>query len=345
MPAAPTSSAKVSVGDAADQSSLTEELDPSGTPLGWIAALAWPTYLLGRGLLTALPGSRSGITTWLVALERVSSVSSQLLVLVLTWMLARLVFATLRRTELGSFHRLAVVPLSAGLAFLLVASSAGPLPPELSLVLSALASLAALATLARSLARPVTRAGGIFVTLLALASSCGGLARLFALHGFEEPSTTWNQLASQFATVSTLLEALALGLLTLWLALRSKGRWAPALAATWAFAVAISALTSGGSRSRAGLAEVLIGRSLSALLRDPAPSLPIWTRYTFEIAAPGLALFLLLNQRGGPRLLRPALALILLSRAAGDIPLHAGMLCAGALALALVPEQGPARAP
>ena len=143
--------------------------------------LAIPALLWNRALLPALPGSRSGIEKVFDYLALFGGVLSQLLAIVLVLLLLKLVVSSLGTVATGLMGRLLVLPIGSAVSFLLIASTAGALEPEMHLLLAALGVGALLSCLSPALRHPTLRAAGLLLLLTAIASLTYSTGRFLAL--------------------------------------------------------------------------------------------------------------------------------------------------------------------
>ncbi len=295
--------------------------------------------VFGRALGTALPGSRSGLDKILQANWLVGAFCTQLLAVLLVVVVGRLASALWVDGRFSVSHRIIMTLAAATVIVLVIAASSdvllGPYTPEVSLVLGIAGTLVAMRAASISLKPTDLRASGIVLLLVATASMAQVSARLLALQAGDAALLTQYNVARWLASLATLLDALALILTAVWLALLwTGGRYA--VVATLVSSVFLGQLSLRGSRPSAGLAEVLLSRSLAQLHREPSSFFPRLVQNTQELFAILIVGVLLWQPRRVLPEQRLALAMVLLARSSPDIPLCCGLLVAGALGLSLL---------
>jgi hypothetical protein len=299
--------------------------------------------------LPALPGSRSGIERLFDQLALVGGILSQLLALGLTLLIIKLVVNSVGAVAMGLMGRLLVLPIGSAVGFLLLASTVGPLDPEMHLLLSGLGTAALLSALGPTLRHPTLRAAGLLLLLASLASLTYSTGRLLALKASLEALPREYALARLLTTLGQTFDFLGLLWVTVWLVLTRKSKNTasdPAepidrervttiarLAITLALAVTCALLAHRGQASTANFLEVVVGRAISALAREPGPLGLLNLGPSLDVVAVLVALILLTRPTHVASTCRRAMALVLLGRCAPDIPAHCALMTAGALLL------------
>jgi hypothetical protein len=299
-----------------------------------LGALALVSAFLARGLAPALPGTRAGIGTWITLTERTSAVLSGWLlvaaVVIATWLL----LGALRERGLGVVYRLAMVPASAAIITLVMASLRKTLEPEMALVLGMTAGVVALASTPVGLVSPRTRAAALVLGLEGAATIAHVNARSVAMRASEQAMTHTFELARGISTVAFALDVAAIGIATLWVV---WPKWRSGVVVVAALFAVASVLTWGaleGSRPGAATWQVLASRTLAEMTREPSPLVLPFLRYLVEPFAVGLAAWVLFGRRRSTAVY-VATALVLTSRANTDIPLLALLMVLASLLLAL----------
>jgi hypothetical protein len=235
-----------------------------------------------------------------------------------------------------------VTPAVATVIVLIIAASLnwdfliGPAAPEMSLLLGVAGTLTAICACFVSL-RPIgMRASGLALALITGASIAQVAARLLALHASGAAIPSEYGLARSLATVATVLDAGALIVTSIWLVARSEKGWRHAVVGVLGSAVTLAELARRSSHPSAPYAEVLLGRSLAKLHREPSSFIPRVFEDTQELMAVGIAILLLFRPGHASVRLRLFLAMTILARSSPDIPLCSGLLAAGAMGLALL---------
>jgi hypothetical protein len=311
--------------------------------------LAIPALLWNRALLPALPGSRSGIERVFDYLALFGGVLSQLLAIVLVLLLLKLVVSSLGTFAIGLMGRLIVLPIGSAVSFLLIASTVGPLEPEMDLLLAALGVGALVSCLSPALRHPTLRAAGLLLLLTAVASLTYSIGRFLALKASLEALPHEYFVARALTTVGLVFDALSLLWVSIWLSLSRKRALLGTKLATdptyervttqariaiaFAIAVTCALLAHRGQASTASFFEVVLGRAISALAREPSPLVFVTVSPTLDLFALLLTIVLLTRPAHVAPSCRWAMALILLGRCAADIPTHCALMTAGALLL------------
>lgn len=296
--------------------------------LRFVAAVAWLCVVL-RSIATALPGSRSGIEGAIRWTDLMSSVTSQLLVVLGAVQLIMLVVATIGERNLSYAYRISVVPASAAVVMLVLLAIKVDLDWPASLVIGTGALVLAGTAGAAAIQQPASRAQGMVLIAVAVASAVHLLSRLLALglgqHQFLGPARVPLLLA--FARAA---DAIALALLAVRLAAErgTVARFAVLAALVVATGITWGALR--GSLDGATLWQVIASRSLYELAGGTASIGAAATRYgveSFAVLIGGIVVF------WPGRLSAGALsaALAVLARPSVDVPECALILALGAL--------------
>lgn len=300
----------------------------------WLVLFGAPTLLLNRAIIPALPGSRSGIERFLDVALTGGSISSQLLALAITLLLIRLIGSSVGAAALGAVERLFVLPIGSAVGFLVVAASAGGLDPEFHLLLAGIASFGLLICARPALRHPSTRAGGILLVGVIVASACFAAARLVALRASIEAIPNQYAMARWLATAGQCFDAMSLLWVVLWISV--PGRRGGVLRATLPIALALGAvvLARRGELPDGDFASIVVQRMFHALTREPTPFGPSALGPASDLLAMFLSLGLLAERNPNNSVERRAMGLLLLGRCSLDVPALAGMATAGGLLLA-----------
>jgi hypothetical protein len=290
-----------------------------------IACLA----LVVRAVASALPGSRSGIETMIRRADAMSSLLSQLTVLLGGAQVVLLVVGTLNERSLSYAYRIAIVPASAAVLMLVMLASTMGLDLELSLVVGAAALVLAGSAGTISMQRAGSRAQGMVLIAITVASSVHLLSRVLAL-GLGQHQTFGSSRAPLLLAFARAADAVAMALLAVRLS-AERGTVAR-IAVLVALAVA-SAVTWGalrGSLDGAALWQVVASRSLYELAGGSASLGGAAARYgieSFAVLLGGTVIF------WPGRLSMGALsaALAVLARPSVDVPECALILTLAAL--------------
>jgi hypothetical protein len=292
--------------------------------------------LVVRAVATALPGSRSGIEAIIRRTDVLSSLLSQLTVLLGGAQVVLLVVATLSERSLSYAYRITVVPASAAVLMLVMLASTMGLDLEASLVVGVAALVLAGAAGATALRRPASRAQGMVLLAITVASAVHLVSRLLAV-GFGQHQMLGPSRAPVLLAFARGADAVAMALLAVRL---STERGVAARIAVVGALVIATGITWGalrGSLDGAALWQVIASRSLYELAGGAASLGATATRYgieSFAVLLGGTVIF------WPGRLSTGALsaALAVLARPSVDVP-----ECA--LILALAALSAPAAAP
>jgi hypothetical protein len=312
-----------------------------------VIVLACPTLFFNRAILPALPGSRSGIEQLFDRLSLAGGILSQLLAVCLAFLLVQLVARSLSDFAIGVAGRLIALPIGSAVCFLLVASTIGPLDPEMHLLLAGLATGALFSSLRPTLRQPTLRAAGILLVPSALASLAYSVGRLLAFKASSEALPHEYAKAQYLTTLGLLFDVLALLWVAIWLVMAKKDDDEAAsgsgvterltttvrVAIALTLAITCALLAHRGQASTANFVEVVLSRSMTALAREPMPFGLVTLGPSLDVFAVLLALILLTRPTHVDTTCRWAMALVLLGRCAPDIPAHGALMTAGALLL------------
>jgi hypothetical protein len=305
-----------------------------------VTAMVACLALVVRALATALPGSRSGIEAVIRRTDVLSSLLSQLTVLLGAAQMVLLVVWTLSERSLSYAYRIAVVPASAAVLLLVMLASTMGLDLEASLVIGTSALVLAGAAGATALQKPASRAQGMVLIAITVASAVHLLSRLLALglgqHHWLGPSRAPLLLA--FARAA---DAVAMALLAVRL---SAERGTQARVAVLGALVVATGITWGalrGSLDGAALWQVIASRSLYELAGGAASLGAAATRYgieSFAVLLGGTVIFWPGRLSTGA----VSAALAVLARPSVDVPECALILTLAALS---APAAAPLRNP
>ncbi|MCC6215430.1 MAG: hypothetical protein IT376_11215 [Polyangiaceae bacterium] len=300
-----------------------------------VALLAIAATLAGRAVAPALPGSRAGIAVAIEVTERIAAWLSQAALLVLfalgTWLLWR----TLRSRRLGVALRLVAVPIGAGALTLGLLASRLRLESPITLVLGIGVLTAALACAPGALASARTRAAGLVLLLGATAGGAHLASRVVAAQAAAVSDAARYAIARGLATAGSLGDLLVLALVGAWLLARRRATGAVVALGVTVGSIGVAVVAVRGALPDASFAAVLVARAAAALTRPPAPWLPGLAAMTLDVLALLAALLVAVGRAGAGRshALHAAVALVLLSRAAADVPLVGLAMLVGALLL------------
>jgi hypothetical protein len=312
----------------------------------WLVLCGVPTLLLNRAIIPALPGSRSGLEQILDRAMIVGGISSQLLALVITLLLIRLIVSSIGAAAIGALERLFVLPIGSAVGFLVVAASAGTLDPELHLLLAGVSSIGLIICARPALKHPSTRAGGILLSCIIVASICFATARLVALRASVEALPRQYVVARWLATAGQLFDWLALLWIMVWTmrSARARGIARVSIAIIFTLLALIGARL--GQRPDPNFLQVVTVRAFGALAREPSPYAGSLIGPASDLLAMLLSLAVLSLRNPRTMVARRAMALLLLGRCSLDVPALAGITTAGGLLLAwFTPQNGPTGTP
>lgn len=300
--------------------------------------------LVVRAIATALPGSRSGIEVIIRRADILSSLLSQLTVLLGGAQIVLLVVGTLGERSLSYVYRIAVVPAAAAVLMLVMLASTMGLDLEASLIVGAAALILAGAAGSISLRRPESRAQGMVLIAITVASAIHLLSRVLAV-GLGQHHAFGPSRAPVLLAFARGADAIAMALLAVRI---SAERGTLARVAVLGALLVATGITWGalrGSLDGAALWQVIASRSLYELAGGSASLGAAATRYgieSFAVLLGGTVIF------WPGRLSTGALsaALAVLARPSVDVPECALILTMAALsAPAVVPFRGSMAVP
>jgi hypothetical protein len=298
------------------------------TRLVGIAALL--ATLVARALAPALPGSNVGIGRLILGVDQVAAFLSQFVVIVGAATAVRLLMRSMIERRLSYFQRLVSVVLSAAAIPIVLSAANRQIEPVWLLTLVGLSGAVVLVSVVPALRRPEARAAALVLGVATLASLVWAGARAMALEASNIAYASLFEVAQGIASVGLLLDAASCALAAFWLGRqRREGLWLVLAAAVLAVLGVWAAGSGDGEAWR-----VVMARSLAALAPHPDPFVSASLRYFVEAWAVLLAGVALWTQRRTQ--LGPTLALALLARASGDVPICALMLLLAALSTAFL---------
>ncbi len=291
------------------------------------AILSLLALLTARGLAPALPGSATGIATWINVSGFLAACSSQLLAAGGIALCIRLLSTISALPSLGVGFRLAMLPTGLGVVLLVAAASARPLDGDLGRMLA----IAASATPALAAPLLLVLRWGKRPALVLLAIAASGALELASFVAAERPFNATGWPLAALALLACLANCAAAVIAIAWSAEHQRR----ALRVGGVILLAVIALLAAsalGASHRASVFFVLVHRSVEALAGRAAPAVPL-------LVNESAALILLLSAvsllaRDGRRAdLRAALALCLLSGVSPGAPAAALLGVAGTLLL------------
>src|SRR6185312_2936239 len=136
-----------------------------------VTVLAWIS-LVARRVSSALPGSSTGIEPWIKRADVVSSILTQLSVILGAGLLVLLVVSTVADRGFRYAYRIAVVPSAAVVLMLVMLASTTGLPASDSLFLGISCLILAAAGAGTALTSASSRAQGLVLCMVALGAAC-----------------------------------------------------------------------------------------------------------------------------------------------------------------------------
>jgi hypothetical protein len=295
-----------------------------------VTLLAWCS-LVARLVSTALPGSRSGIEPWIRRTDLVSSVLTQLSVLLGASLLVMLVVTTVAERAFRYSYRVVVVPAAAIVLMLVILASRMGLDTPATVFLGCACLVLAAASAAMALGAIPTRAQGLVLTMVALACASRLLSR-----GLEGGASGegWFSRVTWALAIGRAFELLALSLAATRLLAEQRRHGRTVLAAVLVVSGFVAWGAMKGSLEGAKTWQVIAARALSDLAASPsmAPS------SGGMLALDALTVLLAGTIAAWPGRLSAgivAVGLSLLSRPGVDVPVSALLLALGALAAPL----------
>jgi len=302
----------------------------SGVGLRLLVLLGLAAALLSRALAPALPGTAAGLDRWIGVSRALGAVTSAQFFVVGSMVLVWLAVASLAESRLPVAARVVALPLSFTVIVIAVAAVVSTIEPRWLLWLGASSGLVAVASAPRALSAGASRAAGLVVLVAGLSAFVEILARALALRSGERALAGWFWGAQAVATVSFVLELVALLLVALWVG--GRRTWGAAVGAAVVAAVAVATTAAGirGLGVDAHPVEVFLARALGELTRHPRPLVPLSMLHALEVARYALVLVAVLVPARAPTS-AAALALALLAVGSTDVPACAVMLAIAAL--------------
>jgi hypothetical protein len=309
---------------------------PAPTALQFVrplAVFAVATMILGRALGPSIRGLAVGLGRVGELIELLGGTTSQLFLIAATVTAMALVL-TSTRARLPVHLRVGCV-LSGGAVILGTLTAATSRVPVLSSVAIGTAACAlALTSAWDGLRVPYARAVAVGLGFVAL----GGIVRLVAvalvMREVGPPPERLDRIAHGLGTVGALLDAGAIAVTLSFIASRSRKLTSPLTIVALGVAMLCTRYALVGASDDAGAVSVLLGRAARALSVRPEPLLPPAVSTFIAFLAPATALAALLTPTLTPAL-SGAVALLLLSHGAPDVPLCALSLALAALAVPL----------
>lgn len=316
---------------AAHAPSVTVARALSGISPGVFAGLSLVALLSARAIAPALPGTATGIAELITATRRFAAGASQLVAAGGIVLCLRLMGTVFTLPSLGVAFRFATLPAGLGVIALVFAAIARPLEPDLGKLL-AIAAIVATASAAPFLL--ALRWGRIPGAVL-LGSALAGVLSLFACELGRRAGALDRAQASLalLATLAAIAFELAVSVLAVVWATRTRKRMFATLTATLLLAGALMGLAHAGESHHANASFVLLHRSLEALSQQPLSALPPQLGQTAALLQLLLA-GALLSLSGQRPEVRAALTLCLLGGMADGAPVGALLSVSGALLLA-----------
>lgn len=308
------------------------------------AALAILASIFGRAVGPSMEGLAVGLGRIISAVQLVGGVLSQVLA-VAAIVLAMGEILVVSRSRVPAPLRLGAIGL--GGAVVLVCFLASPRRESLPALLVALMSGSAvtLALLAgvTSLKASFSRAAGMILGLVGLASLLRLIAVVIAFQAALPGGARLVMVARGVATAGFLAGLLALAIAAAWIASRSRKLASPGTLIPLALALFLTQKALHADGDDAGALSVLVRRAVDLLIARPLPVLPAGLQIFAALLAPLLAIAALTSRpaRGAsaaalaPPAIGAAIALALLVRDAPDMPLGALALVVAGLTAAL----------
>ena len=298
-----------------------------------VTGLAWFS-LLARMVSSALPGSRSGIEPWIKRTDVVSSLLTQLSVLLGSGLLVMLVVTTVADRGFRYSYRIVVVPAAAVVLMLVMLASTTGLDAAASLLLGLSCLALAAASAGTALGVPSSRAQGLVLSLVALGAACRLAVRAIGIGASVPPDAAWYSRATWVLTIGSAFDFLAVSLGATRLLAERRRQAAYALGGLLLLSCFVAWGALRGSLEGARTWQVVAARSLTDLAANPTTVHPAGASFALDTLAVLLA---------GAVALWPgrlssgiiAVGLALLSRPGVDVPASALLLALGALAAPL----------
>lgn len=301
-----------------------------GAAMRAVALIAVVSALLSRAVAPALPGTAAGIEGWITTSRLLAAVTSAHFVVLAAALLVWLALGALVTAELPPLVRVAAFPVSSAIIVMSISAILSTITPRWLLWTGTLSGLMAVAAAPRAIAMPRSRAAGFVLAIAGLSAFVEAIARVLAIRASERALAGWFLGAQAIATVSFVLELLAVLVLGLWV-----GGRRPKTMAVGAVAVALVAgiVTTVGARGTlvdAASLEVFVARAFGELTRHPRPLVPLAVLHAVEVSRFVLVTAALLVP-GRSAAAATALALACLAIGNADIPACSVMLTLAAL--------------
>jgi hypothetical protein len=303
----------------------------SGVSLALLAALSIAASGLGRLLSPALPGSATGLETWIHRTNSVAAFMSQMVAAGGIAFALRAVGVAMNKSALGLTYRLVMFPATIVTSALVIGAAGRVLTPEQNGTLAVSVLAAAALTTPLALHLPETRAIGIALGLTFASSSFDFAAKRLALDAAETASHVLYARATKLATMALVLEVALVATALIWLSRRVKGRALLLSGLSIGVTIVIAWVLRLQVSGDAATAQVILARAAGELLRGPHPLAPAALRLTIEIAGLVTAVTALVLSRRVP--IAPVLSLCLVSQGSVDMPLPALLLMVASVAI------------
>lgn len=304
---------------------------PRGVSLALLAGLSLVASALGRLLAPALPGSATGLETWIHHTNSVAALLSQVVAAGGIAFALRAVGVAMSKSALGLTYRLAMFPATIVTSALVIGAAGRVLTPAQNGALAVAVLVAAALTTPLALHLPETRAIGIALGLTFVSSSFDFAAKRLALDASEAASHVLFAHATRLSTAALVCEVALVVTALAWLSRRVKGRALLLSGVSVGITILLAWVLRLEVSGNAATLQVILARAAGELLRGPHPLAPAALRLTVEIAALVTAVTALVLSRRVP--IAPVLALCLLSRGAVDMPLPALLLMVASVAI------------
>lgn len=304
---------------------------PSGISLAILSGLSLAASALGRLLSPALPGSATGLETWIYHTNAIAAFVSQMAAAGGIAFALRSVGVAMSKAALGLTYRLVMFPATIVTSALVIGAAGRVLTPEQNGALAVVVLVAAALSTPIALHLPETRAIGIVLGLTFASSSFDFAAKRLALDASETASHVMFARATKLATTALVFEVALIAAALTWLSRRVKGRALLLSAISVGITIVLAWLLRLDLSGSAATAQLILARATGELLRGPHPLAPSALRLTIEIAGLVTAVTALVLSRRAP--IAPVLSLCLISRGAVDMPLPALLLMVASVAI------------
>jgi hypothetical protein len=303
----------------------------SGVSLAILAALSFAASGLGRLLAPALPGSATGLETWIHRTNTIAAFMSQIVAAGGIAFALRAVGTTMSKSSLGLIYRLVMFPATIITSALVMGAAGRVLGPEQNGALAVAVLAAAALSTPLALYLPETRAVGIALGLTCASSAFDFAAKRLALDATALASYPMFARATLLATIALVFEVALITTSIAWLSRRLKTHALLLTAISIGITIALAWVLRLSLSGDAATWQVILARAAGELLRGPHPMAPAALRLTVEIAGLVTAVAALALSRRAPT--APVLSLCILSRGAVDMPLPALLLMVASVAI------------